>query len=140
MSAELLSKSKARHSANVKKLIEQREETMKLVLQKEKEIKSIRLYMKRLEREGKEKEDFDSRLIQEYKEKVENFEQDKLAVVAEGEARVKQIKKEIEELQKLNVKYSQEKVQAQQAASESREKYISCCAVLAKEKVRMDNI
>ena len=135
LSAELLSKSKARHSANIKKLIEQREETMKLVLQKEKEVKSIRTHMKRLEREGKEREDFDSRLIQEYKGKVDNFEEDKQAVVAQWEARVKEIKREIEELQKLNVKYSQEKVQAQQAAAESREKYISCCAVLAKEKL-----
>jgi len=77
LSAELLSTSKARNSTNIRKLLEQREETMQLLLKKEKEVKSIRSYMKRLEMEGKEREDFDERLIQEYKEKVSNFEAEK---------------------------------------------------------------
>jgi len=57
------------------------------------------------------------------------------AVVAQWEAKVKEVKGSIKEIQKLNIKYSQEKVEAQQSAAESRARYISCCAVLAKEKL-----
>ena len=54
--AEQLSTAKERHSGNIKKLIAQREQTAKLMLEKDKEVKSIRQQMKRQGREHKERE------------------------------------------------------------------------------------
>ena len=78
---------------------------------------------------------FNSRLIEEYKGKISKFESEKGGVREECEKKISEIRKDFERSQSLCEKYSREKVEAQQSAADSREKYLACCAVLAKEKL-----
>ena len=133
--SELLATANQRNQTNVRKLIEQREEAKSLLLKKEAEIKDIRIKLKRLENDQKDKEDFDKRLVKGLQAKVDDFESDKEKLRSEYELRVVEVEKEMAALRLMNGVLAREKIQAEGSAAESRRKYISCCSDLAKEKL-----
>jgi hypothetical protein len=62
---------KERNQANIRKLVEQRDETRKIVVAREKEIKAAKYQMAKLKKEHAERENFDRRLIDELKVKTQ---------------------------------------------------------------------
>mmetsp|Transcript_8229 Transcript_8229/g.14971 ORF Transcript_8229/g.14971 Transcript_8229/m.14971 type:complete len:1135 (-) Transcript_8229:65-3469(-) len=133
--SELLASANERNQGNIRKLIEQREAARLLLVGKEAEVKGIKYTLKKIEREQKEKEDFNERLIKGLQERIDSFDGDQTKLRAQCQKQVDEVRGELDSLRSLNVKLASEKVQAEHSAAETRQKYIDCCSVLAKEKL-----
>ncbi|GMI10728.1 hypothetical protein TrLO_g9028 [Triparma laevis f. longispina] len=133
--SELLASANKRNQGNIRKLIEQREAARELLVSKEAEVKGIKYSLKKIEREKKEKEDFTERLVQGLQNRVENFDGDQSKLLSECQKQIEEVRGELEGLRSLNIKLASEKVKAEHSAVQSRQKYIDCCSVLAKEKL-----
>ena len=126
---------KERNSGNIKKLIDQRDATQKLVVDRERELKAVKFKLGKQTKEQEDNEDASRRTIGDLREKTVAFDAEQAKLQENCDAIVRAKEEAYASIVEAKEKCAFEKETAELTAIETNRKYIECCEVLAKEKL-----